>query len=55
MTKEEAKEFLVNISYNMGTTGIEDYTCKDGDKMREAIAVLSDHKTFKDNLITIKE
>ena len=40
MTREEAKEFLVNISYKLGNMSIEYLTEKDGEKMREAIAIL---------------
>ena len=40
MTKEYAKNFLYAIAEDLGTTGIEYYTCKDGDRMREAIKTL---------------
>ena len=40
MTKEEAKVFLINISYKLGNMAIEYLTEKDGEKMREAIEVL---------------
>ncbi len=40
MTREEAKEFLKEIAWDLGFTGIEEYGCKDGEKMREAIEVL---------------
>ncbi len=39
MTEEQAK-FLYSIADCMGTTGIEYFTCKDGDKMREIINIL---------------
>jgi hypothetical protein len=40
MTEENAKEYLINISYKLGTMGIECLTEKDGEKMREAIHAL---------------
>ncbi len=40
MTKEEAKDFLMSISYSLGNMSIEYLTEKDGEKMREAIGVL---------------
>jgi hypothetical protein len=40
MTGENAKEYLINISYKLGTMGIEYLTEKDGEKMREAIHAL---------------
>ena len=41
MTREEATAFLYSIAGNLGFTDSENYTCKDGDKMREAIKVLN--------------
>lgn len=40
MTREEAKEFLINISYKLGNMSVEYLTEKDGEKMREAIETL---------------
>ena len=40
MTTEEAKSFLINISYQLGNMGIEYLSEKDGEKMREAIKAL---------------
>lgn len=40
MTREEAIAFLYSIAGNLGFTDCENYTCKDGDKMREAIKLL---------------
>lgn len=40
MTNEEAKDYLLNVSYMIGTTAVEYMTQKDGDKIREAIKVL---------------
>lgn len=40
MTREEAKIFLYSISGDLGFTDAENYTCKDGEKMREAIKAL---------------
>ena len=40
MEREEAKEFLINISYKLGNMSVEYLTEKDGEKMREAIEVL---------------
>ena len=39
MTKEEAKSFLINISYKFGNMAIEYLTEKDGEKMREAVDI----------------
>lgn len=49
MTKEQT-EFLYTIADSMGTTGIEDFTCKDGEKMREIIKAL-EQPTTKDCLV----
>ena len=46
MTKEQAK-FLYSIADSMGTTGIEDFTCKDGEKMREIIKALEQQKPLE--------
>ena len=40
MTKEEAKKYLIDISYALGNMSIEYLTEKDGEKMREAIETL---------------
>ena len=40
MNREEAKEFLIAISYKLGNMSIEYLTEKDGEKMREAIKAL---------------
>ena len=40
MTREEAKIFLITISYKLGTMAVEYLTEKDGEKMREAIETL---------------
>ena len=40
MTNEEAKEFLITISYKLGNMSIEYLTEKDGEKMREAIKAI---------------
>ena len=40
MTKEEAVEFLIGISYDLGTIGVESLSVKDGKKMRDAIKTL---------------
>ena len=40
MTREEAEKYLIDISYQIGTMGIEYLTEKDGEKMREAIEAL---------------
>lgn len=44
MTNIEAKEYLLNVSYMIGTTAVEYMTQKDGDKIREAIKVLWDQE-----------
>lgn len=38
----EAFEFLKEIAYDIGTTGIEYRSCKDGDKMMEYIRLIED-------------
>lgn len=40
MIREEAINYLMNISYQLGTTSIEYLSEKDGEKMREAIKAL---------------
>ena len=40
MTNEEAKSFLIDISYKLGNMAVEYLTEKDGEKMREAIKAL---------------
>ena len=40
MTREEAKAFLTDISYDLGTMGMEYLSVKDGEKMRDAIETL---------------
>ena len=40
MTKEEAKKYLIDISYALGNMSVEYLTEKDGEKMREAIETL---------------
>jgi len=40
MTREEAKEFLIDVSYKLGNMAVEYLTEKDGEKMREAIKAL---------------
>jgi rubrerythrin len=40
MTVEEAKDFLIDMSYKLGNMSIEYLTEKDGEKMREAIKAL---------------
>ena len=41
MTNKEAKDYLLNVSYMIGTTAVEYMTQKDGDKIREAIKTLT--------------
>lgn len=41
MTKEEAKAFLIDVSHDLGTVGVEHLSVKDGKKMRDAIETLS--------------
>lgn len=40
MAREEVINYLMNISYQLGTTSIEYLSEKDGEKMREAIKAL---------------
>lgn len=44
MIKEEAKVFLYSIAGDLGFTDAEKYTCKDGEKMREAIMTLEEQE-----------
>ena len=41
MTKEEAVQFLTDISWEIGTTAMDHLTDKDGEKIRDAVRVLS--------------
>lgn len=40
MSKDEARDFLLEIANNLGTIGVEFYSCKDGQKAIKAINVL---------------
>lgn len=40
MAREEARDFLIAISYKLGSMAVEYLTEKDGEKMREAIETL---------------
>lgn len=52
MTREEAKEFPIDISCELGTMGINYLSCKDGEKMREAIEALEQqNELFKAGLL----
>ena len=53
MTKEEAKTFLTDISYDLGTVSIEYLSVKDGEKMRDAIKTLEQEPTTKNDLVAI--
>ena len=44
MTKEDAIHFINKLSYDLGTTGMSDYTLKDGEKLREALKVIVDNE-----------
>ena len=46
MTREEAHEFLYSIAGDLGFTDVENYTCKDGEKMHEAIKALEQEPTY---------
>ena len=48
MTAKEAADYLRDISFLLGTTGVEYLTQKDGEKMREAISTLEaqDERTY---------
>ena len=54
MTREEAKAFLTDISYDLGTVGMEYLSVKDGEKMREAIETL-EQEPRKGHWLTHKE
>lgn len=53
MIKEEAKAFLYSIAGDLGFRDAENYTCKDGEKMREAIMTLE--KNPSDDMGEINE
>jgi hypothetical protein len=55
MTGENAKEYLINISYKLGTMGIEYLTEKDGEKMRDAIHALERESVLDKVRAEIKE
>lgn len=40
MSVEEAYEFICQVSYSLGSVEVEQYSTKDGDKLREAARVL---------------
>lgn len=44
MTRDEATEYLIDISYKFGNISVEYLTEKDGEKMREAINVLTNEQ-----------
>ena len=46
MTREEAKDFLTDISYDLGTMRMEYLSVNDGEKVREAIETL-EQEPFK--------
>lgn len=49
MTREEAKEYLLSISWAMGSTEMDYWNDMDpGEKMREAISVLYGSKEVED-------
>ena len=48
MNKEEAKNFIIDISYELGNMAVEYLTEKDGEKMREAVEVLEQGETVTD-------
>ena len=49
MTGEEAKAFLIDISYDLGTMGVEHLSVKDGKKMRDAIKALEQETVSKES------
>lgn len=40
MSAEEAYEFICQVSYLLGSVGVEQYSTQDGDKLREAARIL---------------
>lgn len=40
MTRWEAREYLIGLSYTIGTVGVEYLSDKDAAKMRDAIEIL---------------
>lgn len=60
MTIEEAKQFLTDISWDIGKMSVVLYSCKDGEKMREAIQALEqepceDWKDIPSNEMTLEQ
>ena len=45
MTREEAREYLINLSWKMGTMDVEYLTEKDGEKIRSAVQTLQQNET----------
>ena len=55
MTTEEAREFLIDISYKFGNMSVEYLSEKDGEKMREAIKALEQEPILDKVKTEIKE
>lgn len=49
MTREEAREFLLSISYSLGNMSVEYLSEKDGKKMREAMQALEQDTVSKES------
>lgn len=48
MTREDAKIFLYSVAGDLGFINVENYTCQDGEKMREAIKALEEPRDVFD-------
>lgn len=48
MTKEEAKDFLFDMSNLIGTTAMEHWTEKDAEKMRQAVLTIENESAQPD-------
>lgn len=55
ITREEAKNYLIHLSYLLGTTAVEDLAEKDGERMRAAIEVLEHPPYYKFSKSFIEE
>lgn len=55
MTRDEATEYLIDISYKFGNISVEYLTEKDGEKMREAINVLTNEQQTCEDAISRKD
>lgn len=52
MTRDEAAKYLIDISYKFGNISVEYLTEKDGEKMREAINVLTNEQQMCEDAVS---